>query len=93
MLPLFIHEDKKKLGEGSYGSVSKATNISTKAIRKTHIGCDFSMAACDASSAFPQAIRAVKTISKAQMKNIERFKQDVTILLNIFGEKCQIGGI
>lgn len=34
MLPLFIHEDKKKLGEGSYGSVSKATNISTKAIRK-----------------------------------------------------------
>eukprot|EP00913_Durusdinium_trenchii_P027968 g26223.t1 len=25
--------DKKKLGEGSYGSVSKATNISTKAIR------------------------------------------------------------
>ena len=25
--------DKKKLGEGSYGSVTKATNISTKARR------------------------------------------------------------
>jgi len=48
--------DKKKLGEGSYGSVSKATNISTK------------------------AIRAVKTISKAQMKNIERFKQEIAIM-------------
>eukprot|EP00438_Fugacium_kawagutii_P016337 Skav200166 [mRNA] locus=scaffold6219:72521:81249:- [translate_table: standard] len=48
--------DKKKLGEGSYGSVSKATNISTK------------------------AIRAVKTISKSQMKNIERFKQEIAIM-------------
>ena len=45
--------DKKKLGEGSYGSVCKATNISTK------------------------AIRAVKTISKSQMKNLERFKQEI----------------
>jgi len=48
--------DKKKLGEGSYGSVSKATNLSTK------------------------AIRAVKTISKAQMKNPERFKQEIAIM-------------
>eukprot|EP00933_Yihiella_yeosuensis_P082329 TRINITY_DN9617_c0_g1_i1.p1 TRINITY_DN9617_c0_g1~~TRINITY_DN9617_c0_g1_i1.p1 ORF type:complete len:508 (+),score=127.39 TRINITY_DN9617_c0_g1_i1:41-1564(+) len=48
--------DKKKLGEGSYGSVSKATNKSTK------------------------AIRAVKTISKGQMKNIERFKQEIAIM-------------
>eukprot|EP00437_Effrenium_voratum_P005556 CAMPEP_0181423470 /NCGR_PEP_ID=MMETSP1110-20121109/14144_1 /TAXON_ID=174948 /ORGANISM="Symbiodinium sp., Strain CCMP421" /LENGTH=501 /DNA_ID=CAMNT_0023546595 /DNA_START=65 /DNA_END=1570 /DNA_ORIENTATION=- len=48
--------DKKKLGEGSYGSVTKATNISTK------------------------AIRAVKTISKTQMKNIERFKQEIAIM-------------
>eukprot|EP00438_Fugacium_kawagutii_P007277 Skav234425 [mRNA] locus=scaffold1656:141812:156149:- [translate_table: standard] len=48
--------DKKKLGEGSYGSVCKATNISTK------------------------AIRAVKTISKSQMKNLERFKQEIAIM-------------
>eukprot|EP00933_Yihiella_yeosuensis_P082330 TRINITY_DN9617_c0_g2_i1.p1 TRINITY_DN9617_c0_g2~~TRINITY_DN9617_c0_g2_i1.p1 ORF type:complete len:508 (+),score=149.82 TRINITY_DN9617_c0_g2_i1:95-1618(+) len=48
--------DKKKLGEGSYGSVSKATNKSTK------------------------AVRAVKTISKSQMKNIERFKQEIAIM-------------
>lgn len=48
--------DKKKLGEGSYGSVSKATNKSTK------------------------AIRAVKTISKSQMKNLERFKQEIAIM-------------
>jgi len=48
--------DKKKLGEGSYGSVSKATNKSTK------------------------AIRAVKTISKIQMKNLERFKQEIAIM-------------
>ncbi|CAL1142820.1 unnamed protein product [Cladocopium goreaui] len=48
--------DKKKLGEGSYGSVCKANNISTK------------------------AIRAVKTISKSQMKNLERFKQEIAIM-------------
>ncbi|CAE8679335.1 unnamed protein product [Polarella glacialis] len=48
--------DKKKLGEGSYGSVCKAKNISTK------------------------AIRAVKTIPKAQMKNLDRFKQEIAIM-------------
>jgi len=48
--------DKKKLGEGSYGSVSKAENKSTK------------------------AVRAVKTISKSQMKNLERFKQEIAIM-------------
>merc|ERR1712190_118666 len=48
--------DKKKLGEGSYGTVCKARNKSTS------------------------AIRAVKTISKAQMKNIERFKQEIAIM-------------
>merc|ERR1719359_558869 len=48
--------DKKKLGEGSYGSVCKAKNKST------------------------QANRAVKSISKAQMKNIERFKQEIAIM-------------
>ena len=62
----------------------KRPTFRRRQFEKTHIGCDFSMAACDALDAFPQAIRAVKTISKAQMKNIERFKQDVTILLNIF---------
>lgn len=49
-------QDKKKLGEGSYGSVSKAKNKSTG------------------------AIRAIKTISKAQMKNLERFKQEISIM-------------
>jgi len=48
--------DKKKLGEGSYGSVCKAKN--------KHTGVR----------------RAVKTISKAQMKNIERFKQEIAIM-------------
>merc|ERR1712190_300547 len=48
--------DKKKLGEGSYGTVCKARNKSTS------------------------AIRAVKTISKAQMKNIDRFKQEIAIM-------------
>jgi len=48
--------DKKKLGEGSYGSVCKAKNKSSG------------------------AMRAVKTISKAQMKNIDRFKQEIAIM-------------
>jgi calcium-dependent protein kinase len=52
----FYEVDKKKLGEGSYGSVSKAKNKST------------------------QAIRAVKSISKTQMKNIDRFKQEIAIM-------------
>jgi len=52
----FYDVDSKKLGEGSYGSVSKGRNKSTG------------------------AVRAVKTISKAQMKNIERFKQEIAIM-------------
>jgi len=48
--------NKKKIGEGSYGSVSKATNKSTG------------------------VSRAVKTISKSQMKNLERFKQEIAIM-------------
>jgi calcium-dependent protein kinase len=48
--------DKKKLGEGSYGSVSKCNNKSTG------------------------VTRAVKSISKTQMKNIERFKQEIAIM-------------
>jgi len=47
---------KKKLGEGSYGSVCRAKHKDTK------------------------QTRAVKTIAKAQMKNIERFKQEVAIM-------------
>merc|ERR1719343_67672 len=52
----FYDMDKKKLGEGSYGSVCKAKNKSTG------------------------SIRAIKTISKSQMKNIERFKQEIAIM-------------
>jgi calcium-dependent protein kinase len=55
-----LHEfyvvDKKKLGEGSYGAVSKCTNKSTG------------------------VVRAVKSISKAQMKNVDRFKQEISIM-------------
>jgi len=52
----FYDMDKKKLGEGSYGTVCKAVNKATK------------------------AQRAVKSISKAQMKNLDRFKQEISIL-------------
>lgn len=52
----FYDMEKKKLGEGSYGSVCKAKNKSTA------------------------AVRAVKTIAKSQMKNLERFKQEIAIM-------------
>jgi calcium-dependent protein kinase len=52
----FYDIDKKKLGEGSYGAVSKCTNKSTG------------------------ATRAVKSISKAQMKNLDRFKQEIAVM-------------
>jgi calcium-dependent protein kinase len=52
----FYDIDKKKLGEGSYGAVSKCTNKSTG------------------------VIRAVKSISKSQMKNLDRFKQEIAIM-------------
>lgn len=48
--------DKKKLGEGSYGTVSKATHKETG------------------------SIRAVKTISIAQMKNQSRLQREVDIM-------------
>jgi len=48
--------DKKKLGEGSYGAVSKCINKTTG------------------------VTRAVKSISKAQMKNLDRFKQEIAIM-------------
>merc|ERR1719156_337541 len=52
----FYDVDKKKMGEGSYGAVSKCTNKSTG------------------------VVRAVKSISKAQMKNLARFKQEIAIM-------------
>jgi calcium-dependent protein kinase len=52
----FYDIDKKKLGEGSYGAVSKCTNKSTG------------------------VARAVKSISKSQMKNLDRFKQEIAIM-------------
>jgi|Transcript_52561 calcium-dependent protein kinase len=52
----FYDIDKKKLGEGSYGAVSKCTNKSTG------------------------VTRAVKSISKSQMKNLDRFKQEIAIM-------------
>jgi calcium-dependent protein kinase len=52
----FYDIEKKKLGEGSYGSVCKGKNKDTK------------------------NVRAIKTISKAQMKNPERFKQEIAIM-------------
>merc|ERR1740138_1913599 len=52
----FYDLEKKKLGEGSYGSVCKGKNKASG------------------------SIRAVKTISKSQMKNIERFKQEIAIM-------------
>ena len=52
----FYEMEKKKLGEGSYGSVCKAKNKATN------------------------AVRAVKTIGKAQMKNVEKFKMEIAIM-------------
>mmetsp|Transcript_65300 Transcript_65300/g.181580 ORF Transcript_65300/g.181580 Transcript_65300/m.181580 type:complete len:503 (+) Transcript_65300:93-1601(+) len=52
----FYELDRKKIGEGSYGSVVKAKNKSTG------------------------ASRAVKSIPKDHMKNIERFKQEIAIM-------------
>jgi len=52
----FYDVDKKKLGEGSYGTVSKGVNKATG------------------------VSRAVKSISKAQMKNLDRFKAEIAIM-------------
>lgn len=52
----FYEVDKKKLGEGSYGSVSKCKNKSTG------------------------VTRAVKSIGKSQMKNLDRFHQEIAIM-------------
>jgi len=52
----FWEIDKKKLGEGSYGAVSKCKNKSTG------------------------VTRACKSISKAQVKNLEIFKREIAIM-------------
>lgn len=55
----YYEVESKKLGKGTYGSVSKAVN---KATRTT---------------------RAVKTISKARVRNVKRFKQEIAIMKSL----------
>jgi len=52
----FYEMEKKKLGEGSYGTVCRAKNKTTG------------------------VIRACKSMSKGQMKNLDRFKQEINIM-------------
>jgi len=52
----FYDVDKKKLGEGSYGTVSKCKDKRSG------------------------QVRAVKSIAKAQMKNLDRFKAEIQIM-------------
>lgn len=55
-LTQFYTVETSKIGQGSYGSVTRGTNKSTG------------------------AVRAIKTISKSQVKNIERFRQEISIM-------------
>eukprot|EP00919_Chromeraceae_sp_WS-2016_P010282 GHVR01024136.1.p1 GENE.GHVR01024136.1~~GHVR01024136.1.p1 ORF type:complete len:478 (+),score=95.70 GHVR01024136.1:115-1548(+) len=55
----YYDRESKSIGTGSYGSVCKATNKSTG------------------------AVRAIKKISKAQVKNIERFKQEIAFMKSL----------
>jgi calcium-dependent protein kinase len=55
-LTQFYTVDSSKIGQGSYGTVTRGTHKST--------GC----------------VRAIKTISKSQVKNIERFRQEISIM-------------
>jgi calcium-dependent protein kinase len=55
----FYDMEKKKIGEGSYGAVCRATKKGQS----------------DGARKF-----AVKSIAKAQMKNMERFKQEIAIM-------------
>jgi len=48
--------DEAKLGEGTFGSVAKATHRATK------------------------KVRAVKTVSKANMKNVAKFRREIEIM-------------
>lgn len=55
-LTQFYTVESAKIGQGSYGSVTRGTNKATG------------------------AVRAIKTISKSQVKNIERFRQEIAIM-------------
>lgn len=62
--------EPRKLGQGTYGSVCRAVNKSTK------------------------TVRAVKTISKSKVRNVKRFKQEISIMKsldhpNIMSVLCQ----
>ena len=56
LLSQFYTVEAAKIGQGSYGSVTRGTNKSTG------------------------VVRAIKTISKSQVKNIERFRQEISIM-------------
>eukprot|EP00922_Rhytidocystis_sp_ex-Travisia-forbesii_P049193 GHVS01073262.1.p1 GENE.GHVS01073262.1~~GHVS01073262.1.p1 ORF type:complete len:640 (-),score=81.16 GHVS01073262.1:387-2306(-) len=51
--------EQKKLGQGTYGSVCRAINKSTK------------------------SVKAVKTIAKSKVKNVERFRQEIAIMKSL----------
>ena len=55
-LTQFYTVETAKIGQGSYGSVTRGTNKSTG------------------------VVRAIKTISKSQVKNIDRFRQEISIM-------------
>eukprot|EP00920_Eleutheroschizon_duboscqi_P029576 GHVT01071777.1.p1 GENE.GHVT01071777.1~~GHVT01071777.1.p1 ORF type:complete len:869 (+),score=231.43 GHVT01071777.1:871-3477(+) len=51
--------DSRRLGQGTYGHVCRARDLTT------------------------QQLRAVKTISKSHVKNLQRFKQEITIMKTV----------
>lgn len=55
----YYNVESRKLGQGTYGSVCRAVNKATK------------------------AIRAVKTIAKSKVKNIDRFRQEISIMKSL----------
>lgn len=55
----YYEVESKKLGKGTYGSVSRAVNRATR------------------------TTRAVKTISKARVRNVKRFKQEIAIMKSL----------
>eukprot|EP00922_Rhytidocystis_sp_ex-Travisia-forbesii_P049188 GHVS01073256.1.p1 GENE.GHVS01073256.1~~GHVS01073256.1.p1 ORF type:complete len:638 (-),score=86.27 GHVS01073256.1:710-2623(-) len=55
----YYEVEQKKLGQGTYGSVCRAINKSTK------------------------SVKAVKTIAKSKVKNVERFRQEIAIMKSL----------
>ena len=55
-LTQFYNVEAAKIGQGSYGSVTRGTHKATG------------------------SVRAIKTISKSQVKNIDRFRQEIAIM-------------